>query len=250
MELKDKLRRGEKAVGSFMGFPSPVVTEMLGLTGYDFAIMDIEHGNYDNRDVEECLRAAQCADIPCIARIPRADPVTIQKMLDLGADGLMVSMVNTAEQAQVVHDFSVYAPDGKRGISSHTRMGRYGHVSRQGLFSAAKNEKLISVQIETREGVANADSILAVEGIDMIFVGAADMAVSYGYESPTAPELMPVFEELGRKITDTGHIAGIFLPDAALCRRFMDMGYRFFATTVIGVMQSAFTNQVKAIKAL
>ena len=244
--LKDKIKT-EAVYGSFLGLPSPVIVDLMGGTGYDFVIFDIEHGNYSNSELENCARAAAAKGLPYVIRIPCADQATIQKALDMGADGIMVSMVNDAETAEKVCKAALYPPKGCRGFSTHTIAGDFGYLDMDAFFENAERV-MICVQIETKEGLDNLDEILSVNDTDMIFVGAADLSVSCDFESMMCDEAVSTYRTIAEKIKQAGKIPGILAFDEEMADMAKDLGYQFRASTIIGTISSAFEKEIKEIK--
>ena len=236
--LKDKLLK-ETAYGSFLGFPSPVIVDLMAYAKYDFVIFDVEHGNFTNADLENCARAAKANGLPYIMRLPCADQGAIQKALDLGADGVLVSMVNDGETAQKVCNAALYAPDGSRGFSTHTVAGNYGYADDGEFFQNADNV-IVGVQIETKEGLENLDEILAVEKTNMIFVGPADLSVSCNFESMVCEEAIKTYKYIIEKTLEAGKIPGILAFNNEMKEIVRDLGFRFLPSTVIGTISEAF----------
>jgi 4-hydroxy-2-oxoheptanedioate aldolase len=248
MMIKKRLANGETLIGTFSGLPSPQITEMLGYAGFDYVFLDIEHGNFDRRSLEECLRAATIANVPCVARIPECSLTDIQAILDLGADGVQVAMVHDKETTMAASRFTHYPPFGIRGFSNGTRAARYCFKSIPEHLRDSNENVFVAVQIESRQGLENVDEILSVEGIDMIFVGIGDLMVSLGLPSLTDKLMMKIVKELGSKIRSSGKAAGIFLPDTAMTQEFIEMGYNMLSVYNMNDIQTAFVKLVESIK--
>lgn len=228
--LKSRLLGGtECLLGAFLGLPTPALTEMLGLAGFDFAILDAEHGLFDPPAMEDCLRAAASTSLPCVVRIGKLDAFSIQAALDMGADGVQVPQLESGEEANRTVRFSHFPPAGARGFGSTTRAAGYGFRSRPEIIANAAINTLVCVQIESRAGIDNLPAILKVPGIDVVFIGTGDLSLSVGYDSPSHPKIQSLVEEMLPAIVAAGKVAGVFLSDWAQLERLKELGVRYFA---------------------
>ena len=179
--LKKKLAQGEKLYGPWVQIPHPEVAEILAFCGYDFLMLDNEHGPGDQLVVAEQLRAIQVTETTGIVRVPWNDHVMIKKLLDVGVEAVMIPMIQNVEEAKAAVAACKYPPQGIRGIA-HTdaRASDYGLRAMDYLHTANENVFVIG-QIESVQGVENAEAIAAVEGLDMILIGPFDLSASLGY---------------------------------------------------------------------
>lgn len=245
MDLKTRLLDGETLLGSFLGIPSPPLVEMLGHAGYDFIILDAEHGVFNPVVMEDCLRAAATVGIPAVVRVAAPEARPIQAALDLGASGVQVPQVETAKEARMAVRFSRFPPGGERGYGSSTRAAAYGFRSREAVREKAQEEIVINVQIESKTGVDNLEGILEVEGIDIVFIGTSDLSMSYGYDSPNDPAMSPLIKHLITAIEVAGKRPGMYLSDWSKIEHFLGLGVRFFTVSAGVVIKEAFSRQVK-----
>jgi len=169
----------EQLVGCFIKTPHATVIEVLGATELDFLVLDGEHSPFDKASINMCMLAAKAVGIPLLIRVPDDNPAFILNVLDSGAAGVVVPHVVSVEQAEQLSKSMRYVPGG-RGIAGTTRAGDYGAKPLPQHREDAGNEVVLICQIEDREGVDNADAIAAVDGVDALFVGRADLTVSYG----------------------------------------------------------------------
>lgn len=177
MSLRDKITNKELVVGTWLQTGDPVTAEIMAECGYDFIAADIEHTSISERDFVDFARAVKGLTVP-FARVANSDEMAIRRMLDLGAEGVIVPMVNSGEQAKAVVDAAKYAPQGKRGFA-WVRPNKYGVEFNK--YAAEANDKItVIAMIETKEAVENIDEILSVEGIDGVFIGPYDLSGSYG----------------------------------------------------------------------
>ncbi|MFD2371609.1 HpcH/HpaI aldolase/citrate lyase family protein [Brevibacillus sp. GCM10020057] len=177
--LKRKLRAGETVFGLFCSIPAPIVVEMIGCAEFDFVIIDCEHVSINPETLENMIRAAECARITPLVRVADAQPGTILRALDSGAQGVVVPHVQSREQAEHIVRCSRYYPLGMRSLNSG-RPGAFGKHDLAAYLERANEEVMVVPMIESKEGVEHADEILRVPGIDMVLEGAADLSQSFG----------------------------------------------------------------------
>jgi 2-keto-3-deoxy-L-rhamnonate aldolase RhmA len=246
MDLKNTLLAGKRPLlGSFLNVPSPPLAEMLGYAGYDFVVLDAEHGTFGRERMEECVRAAAAVGIPCIVRVADSEAKLILSALDLGADGIQVPQVETADQARAVVRFSHFPPVGERGYGSTTRAAGYGFRPRPEVREMALRRLVVSIQIESRPGVDHLPAILETEGVDVVFIGTSDLSMAYKYDSPNDPAMMPLLEKLISDIRSAGKIPGLHLSDGSKIETLQQLGVRYFTVSALAVMKDAFAGQVK-----
>ncbi|MBL8580600.1 MAG: aldolase [Rhizobiaceae bacterium] len=202
--LKARIRAGEKSFGTWLQSGSPLFAEMAAIAGLDFIIMDQEHGAGDLQAAVDFMRAAACTDTTLVVRVPSAEPVYLRRLVDAGANALLVPMVDTAEQARGIVEAVRFPPHGKRGNAADvTRSSSYGFVP--DYYRRADDNLLIIVQIETEAGVDNARAIAEVEGVDVIFIGPTDLSGSLGLPGQTgAPEVDSAIRLAMAAARDTG----------------------------------------------
>ncbi len=246
MDLKSKLLAGSKPLlGSFLGLSSPPLVEMLGFAGYDFVVLDAEHGTFSQERMEDCIRAAAAVNVSCVVRVADLEAKLILSALDLGAEGVQVPQVETAEQARTVVRFSHFPPVGERGYGSTTRAAGYGFRPRPVVKEMAERRLVVNIQIESRAGVDHLAAILETEGIDVVFIGSSDLSMAYGYDSPNDPAMMPLLEKLISAIHSSGKIPGLHLSDWSKIECLQRLGVRYFTISAAAVIKEAFTSQVK-----
>jgi 4-hydroxy-2-oxoheptanedioate aldolase len=198
--IKDKIHRGEVALGVSLMFPSPQLVEMLAYAGFDWVLIDCEHGSIGPADVEVMAMAADASGIAAIAR-PRSNTAAdIQLVLDRGVSGVQIPHINTKADAERAVAAVKFGPGAGRGLAAGTRPDRWGLGARMPDFAAQANaQSLVCVQIEDQEAVANIDEILKVDHIDVFFIGPSDLSQSMGH--PGAPSAPPVAQAIERTLT-------------------------------------------------
>ena len=175
--LKDVLAAGKVAIGAQMRFGAAVIAEMFGHAGFDFVVIDGEHGAQTPVSMQGQFQGIGCTGATPIARLVKNDPDQIRLHLDLGAQGIVVPFVNTAELATIGARACRYPPAGVRGVGA-SRAARFGFEP--DYFNQSNDNVLYLPIIESAEAVANIDEIVAVEGVDSFLVGPADLSVSLG----------------------------------------------------------------------
>jgi len=181
--MKERMRRGEVQFGAFVMAPSPALVEMFGYAGFDFVIVDREHGAASLETLENCVRAAEAAGIEALVRIPSGTPSDILSALETGASGIVVPHVKDAAQAEAIASAAIYPPDGTRGFATTTRAGRHGFVTIDEHFERARRKVLVMAQIEDAEALPNVQAIASTRGVDAAFIGPADLAMSMGHKA-------------------------------------------------------------------
>jgi len=207
--VKEKLLSGDTAYGVFCNLYSPMIVELVGHMGFDFALIDAEHGPAGVESCEHMVRAADSVGLPTFIRIAMNIRQNILRYLDIGTMGVMLPQINTRAEAEAVVEAVKYPPQGRRGLAA-VRAADYGlTTSLQEYTIKANQETLVAVQIETMDAVSNLDEFLSIEGIDVFFIGPADLSASMGYVGqPNHPEAQAMIEKLVHRIRTAGRIAG------------------------------------------
>ena len=179
--LKQMARdRGVKVGHFIVEFVSPGIGHLLKNAGCDFVLFDCEHSGFHNETIKSALRYFEAADVPAIVRVPSKEYQHIARAMDMGAEGLMVPMVNDAAEARAILDCMKYVPDGKRGVALGVAHDHYTGGAVLDKLKAANARSTLFAQIETAAGVENADEIAALDGVDCLWVGHFDLTCSLG----------------------------------------------------------------------
>ena len=179
MSLKTKLKNNELTIGSWIMMGNPMSAEVMALAGFEWLVIDIEHTSIDLQATENLIRTIQASGIKALVRVSKNEEVVIKRVLDMGADGIIVPMVCSKEDAIQAVDYAKYPPFGKRGVGLY-RASKYGTNFEE--YKKWVNEELVIIaQIEHVEGVNNIDAILQVQGIDATIIGPYDLSGSIGY---------------------------------------------------------------------
>ncbi|HOX38062.1 MAG TPA: aldolase/citrate lyase family protein [Candidatus Brocadiia bacterium] len=226
MSLRQKLGSGGILLGFAITYPSPEIVERVA-GKWDWLWVEGQHAVWNAGDFQSVQRAAEIMGIPTICRIPDQSYGRIGHVLDAGASGVMVPMVDTVEQARAVVDAARYPQQGHRSYGGRRPVDLYGHAYPQ----KANEWTTLVIQIETPKGVENVDAIAAVEHIDVLFVGPADYRTHLGLprETPiTAPPLADAFRRVAEAANRNGKVAGIPVSDGESLAFLAGMGFRFF----------------------
>ena len=201
LSLKDKWQTQTALIGPWCSIPSPMVTEVIASAGMDFVLLDLEHGNMNDETLESMIRAAKLKNCTPLVRVGRLDELNILKPLDLGALGILVPHVKNKIDCEKVIQYAKYYPEGKRGFSSFTPAGSYG-LEFVGSHASDQNQSICTgIIIEDIEGLKNLDEILEVPHLDMVYIGAYDLAQSLGKPGePKHPEVLGIIKDAIHKI--------------------------------------------------
>ncbi len=247
---KRTLSTGKPALGIMISSVSPLAAEMVANAGFDWAMVDLQHGEADLAHLTSLLQAISTTGTTPFVRVPLNDFVSINRALDLGAYGIVVPLVNTPEEAAAAVRAAKYPPMGARS-SGPIRAAVYGG---DGYFQGTNTETSLFVMIETVEAVRNVRAIVATAGVDGCYVGPSDMTISHGGEaiSDTGPLLRDDVEEAMKTVVaacqEVGKIAGIHVGSAEGANRRLGQGFRFVSiNNELGLMTKAMRGELAHI---
>ncbi len=235
--FKRALADGKQMIGLWVGLGDDNVAELCAHAGFDWLLIDGEHGPNDLRSILSQMRAMQGSPSATVVRLPSDDQVMIKQHLDIGVQTLLIPMIESAEQARNVVRSCRYAPAGVRGIGAAlARASRYGRVT--DYLHRAADEICILLQVETVKGIEALDAILEVEGVDGVFVGPSDLAADMGLPGkPGSDEVQKVVVDALKRIGDSAKASGILTSDPALSAQYKAMGVNFLAVgSDVGVL--------------
>ena len=226
--FKQALKDGRQQIGLWNSIPGPLVAEALAGCGFDWVVIDTEHAPTDVPDVLGMLQAMAPYPVSAVVRPAANDPVLIKRLLDFGAQTLILPYIQSAEEAQAAVAAVRYAPRGMRGVAGLTRASRFGAVP--DYTRRADAEICLILQVETALALSRIEEIAATDGVDGLFIGPADLAASMGHPGGLDhPAVRAAIEDAIRRITATGKPAGILTSDAAFAQACMGWGTRFTA---------------------
>lgn len=233
----EKMRSVKPCFGTWLSSGSPVVAELAAHCGFDWLLLDMEHGCLPEAELLANLRAAGGHGVAVIVRVPTHEAGLIGRALDWGADGIMVPHVETAEAADALVRTMRYPPRGGRGYSRSVRAYGYGLHAPE-----SRPEPLFFAQIESAEGIANVEAIVAVDGVDVLFVGPADLKLSLSV-TPAAPGYDDALASVLHAATAHGRHAGILIRDHADTEKLLAQGFTKVAVdSDLAILRNGFTS--------
>ncbi|WP_019531340.1 aldolase/citrate lyase family protein [Dasania marina] len=243
-QFKRKLASGKPQFGLWLGLPDSICAEIGAGAGFDWVLIDAEHAPYSLRDIQNHLSAIEPYKVPAIVRPAEGRTAVLKQLLDVGAQTLLIPMVDTAEQArQLVQDVR-YPPQGIRGLgTSMARAARWNRVD--DYLNQANKEICLIVQAETTTAMQNLAEIVAVDGVDAVFIGPSDLSASMGHiGNPGHPDVVKAIEEGFKTILAAGKAAGVLAVDEALAKAYVKKGASFVGVGVDAALLSSATRQL------
>ncbi len=231
-KFKDNLQKGQNVLGPFMKTSDPAFVEIAGHAGFDFAILDMEHGPIDIIMLQNLIRAAQCSNIFPVVRVQDASEISINKALDVGAMGIQVPQIKSAQQANEVIKAARFSPDGNRGVCRFVRSANYSAKDKFEFFKEA-NENLLILQLEGTEAIENLEEILEVKGIDIIFIGPYDLSQSLGVPGQVNhPEVHMKMKYIIEKARGKEIVVGTFVDNMENAKLWKGLGVQYISYSV------------------
>lgn len=227
MSFHATIRSNTRLIGTFVKTPHHAVIEVLNGTGLDFVILDAEHAPFGMTEIDRSVLAARSVQTPCLVRLPDDRPAGILRVLDCGADGVLIPHVTTAAQTEMILRASRYGENG-RGYSATNRAGRFGQRSMTEHLNASRHPVVIP-QIEDPVAFENIESIAKIEGITALFVGPADLAVAYGQTDLKAPEVTQAVDHVIKVATSAAVPVATFAPTMHDAQALFDRGVSMVA---------------------
>jgi len=247
-QTKAKLQAGETVFGCFVRYPDATLIEVVGYQGWDFIVFDGEHGTIEPLHCEHMVRAAELRDVTPIIRVPTNAPSLILRYMDSGAQGLHVPWVNTGAEAEAVVRSVKYQPRGVRGLAAiraadFGQRGTFGEYVRQ-----ANAETLVTVHIETVEAVERLPEIIAVEGIDVIFIGPTDLSHSLGVPGePGHPSVQATMQRIIDLVAPSDKALGIMVTNVQGAREWRERGARYITIGMESLLAPAMRGYLGAV---
>jgi len=232
--VKRMLKEGKKTSGAWLQIASPFTAEIMSRAGFDWLIIDMEHGPGDILSLVSQLQAMNGTDTCALVRTPWNDFVAIKRILDTGVHGLLIPYVNTKEEAEAAVRACRYPPEGIRGVAGSPRAQGYGQNVQEYLKCAG--DEILLIAVETPEAVANLDDILSVDGVDGIFIGPMDLASSMGYFcNPAQPQVQEVIRTIESKTLATGKVLATTTATWEGAQKLYERGYQMLMLMADGV---------------
>ena len=239
----------EFVVGPFMKVNDPALVEIAAFAGFDFVIIDLEHGPNTFETVQGHVRAAQAKGITPVIRVPEINENMISKALDIGADYVQVPQIETAADAERVVKAAKFYPQGARGVCRYVRAADYASMPKENYFGNANKTTGTIIHIEGNIAFNNIDEILAVDGIDVIFIGPYDMSQSCGVPGQVNhPKVIAQMKEIVEKAKSLGKLVGTFVETPESSKQWVDLGIKYIAYAVdVGIYFDACKNIVDKV---
>jgi len=251
--IKKRLQNGELVLGTIISeVRNPNIAYILAQSGFEFFIIDNEHGSYNQETIANMIAAARGAGISVIVRIPEISRQNILKPLDAGATGLLVPMVNNAAEAEEIIRHAKYPTLGNRGAALRRPHNMYAKVNASEYVKQANENTFIAVQSETTQALENIEQIAAVDGIDCIFVGPFDLSISLGIPGQlNHPMEVEAIEKIAAVCKKHNKIGGILMFDQELLTKWIKHGFRFTVySSDINLLADAAAGAVSQLKSL
>jgi 4-hydroxy-2-oxoheptanedioate aldolase len=247
--LKDKIASGKPSIGASIAMASPDLVDFCGFLGFEWIIMDAESGPIRPSECLAICRVCEAHGMVPIVKVPRPDPEVIQAYLCTGARGIMVPHVNTAEVAQKVVDAARYPPEGRRGHDMGSRSSGYAPAAIDAEYLARSNrELLVGVLIENETGMANLEAILEIPGIDALYIGPGDLAISMGYQDRDHPVVQQMIAEGRQKILASGKALFGGAADASTAKQMIEQGALLIHTRVTEMWGNITKNYLREVR--
>ena len=227
--LKKRICNGETLLGCWLNLGSSLTSEIVGMAGFDWVLIDIEHGAGSEGQVLHQLQALEHTSAASIVRVESYERQRFHRVLDLGAEGIMCPRIRTLAEAEQAVKAIRYQPEGVRGVAKLNRAARFG-TDFENYYANHKKNLVCIVQIETAEILDSLDSVAATDGVDVLFIGPTDLSIALGvYGEPDHPKVFEAIRATAGAAVKAGKAAGILLKSPDEFKRYYDFGFRFIA---------------------
>ena len=249
-QLKMTLSEGKAVIGPFVKMSDPAIIEIVGISGFDFVIIDLEHGPHSIESAQNLIRAAEAKNICPILRITDNHPSHVLRALDIGAHGVQVPQISSKKDAEELVHAAKYHPEGERGMCRYVRAADYSGLDKFEYFKVANEESLLIVHIEGMEGINNLEVILDEEKLDIIFLGPYDLSQSCGVpgqvDHPLVEDKMKEAVKLAQK---QDKYVGTFVETIDSAKKWVNIGVKYIAYSVdVGIFHQACSEITRKFK--
>jgi 2-keto-3-deoxy-L-rhamnonate aldolase RhmA len=246
--LRSRVRAGERLLGCFLTWPVGGAVELLALAGFDFVVIDVEHGFHGIESIENLVRAADAGSVAAIVRPPRFDSDVASRALDAGASGILAPRVGGSADAKTTVENVKFAPEGRRGLGG-VRANRYGTQPLAEFVRQSNERTVVAVQIETPGALDDVGGIAALPGVDVLFVGPNDLTQALGIPGRVDDRrYLDALSRVAQAAADHGKAAGIMLGRREQIPALAEIGFRFFTTSDRTLMLEAARNWGSALR--
>ena len=246
-DLRERIMKKETVIGMFARFNNMAVTELIANAGFDFIIIDMEHGNFSFLDVENIIRVSEGCGMSSVVRISYPFKEDVLHALDSGADGVQIPSLSTVYAAKEICTGTKYYPEGDRGASLTQRSAKYGNWDKEEPYYLYANRRTtVIVHVENKDMAASIEEICAIPKLDVVFIGPADLCQSLGKPGqPGDPAVVAVIEDVIKKTLKSGKAAGIYVSSIEAAKKYIDIGVTYVA---YGVDTVLFGGCIKSLK--
>lgn len=227
--LKKRIRNGETLIGCWLNLGSSITAELVGKAGFDWVLIDLEHGTGTEKDVLYQLQALEHTPAAAMVRVESYERQRFHRILDLGAEGIMCPRINNVQEAQRAAKAMRYPPEGIRGVARIVRATNYG-VESQDYLASSKDTLVGIVQVESEQVLHCLDDIAAIDGIDVLFVGPSDLSMALGiFGQLDHPRFIDALKATSSAAKKAGKATGILMQGPEELKKYHDLGFRFIA---------------------
>jgi 4-hydroxy-2-oxoheptanedioate aldolase len=247
--FKQKLKSGKTSTGTFISLGSAIVTEIIGQAGFDFVIIDLEHGSGNEKDILGQLQALEPGNTASIVRVESHERQRVSRILDLGAEGIMFPRLRTALEAQTAINALYYPPLGSRGVAKMVRATNFS-LNFDNYYANQKNNIVGIVQVETEEILSCLDEVAVIDGVDVLFVGPMDLSMALGiFGQFTHPAYLSAVQATAEAANKAGKVCGVLLTSPDQLSMYYKLGYRLFTSGAdSGFINTGARNTVKTLR--
>jgi len=229
--LRTRLDAGETLLGSFMTWGVGGVAELLSLAGFDFVVLDNEHGSFTSESIASTLAAADAAGLPSVVRVPSCAFLETSRYLDFGAAGTLFPRAEGLQMVRAAVESVKFAPEGKRGLAG-VRANKYGNIPLPTFVSESNRQTIVAIQIETAGALAEVEEIAKEKNVDVLYVGPNDLTQALGAPGQLDnPKYQSALGRIATAAREAGKVAGIMLARIEQIPPLRQLGYRFFTTS-------------------
>lgn len=227
--IKTRIYNGETLIGCWLNLGSALTVEIVGMSGFDWVLIDIEHGAGSESQVLQQLQALEHTSAASIVRVESYQRQRFHRVLDFGAEGIMCPRICTLAEAEQAVKAIRYQPEGVRGVAKLNRASRFG-ADFDEYYANHKKNLVCIIQIETTEILDSLDSVAATDGVDVLFVGPTDLSIALGvYGKPDHPKFIEAVKATADAAAKEGKAAGVLLKNPEEFKKYYDFGFRFIA---------------------
>ena len=232
MMIKTRMKQGEFVLGTWCDIPSAVVINIMAKAGFNFVIIDMEHGPMDYTLAQDMIMAAECAGCEAIVGVPRNDEAYILRALDIGASGIIVPQIQDIEDRKRTVSFSKFSPTGIRGFNPYVRAGAYNNRG-PSYFNEQNNRVLVGISLEGTNAIRDLDNIIDDPDVDLVYIGTYDLSAALGIPGDVKNKIVvESLENAVKKIRAKGKSAGCMIHNVDDLKRFKKLGIQFITFKV------------------